>query len=685
MQARSKLSKSRETPVRASFQLGKRKSGFFAQLFSSSSKQAGRSHDGHLAIRNLTPEILRDPAFSSNPLSNPESPYLLSVANPDVQAPPPSNPLLSAHSHTSQSLYSNSSNSSSSHSSPMRSPHSDITYTKKNLIVLEPSRIMSPPPAYDDHNKPPAIRHASVPALPSSSSHPDHVDLPPRPATVANDFNTTTNPSRNRGLDPIDELDESNPLGLSLHHRGPYEALNTIAYIPPQQHQINSHRHPVPRKKPVSRQPFPANSPAAIPSLPFGASLNLAPGQFLPKNFQPYTQSTSQYNHYQQQHSSVQSHNQPVRPPPRPMDPYSPQSPLPTRTVEENVRSIYGEEDDAYGGIEEENQLPQTPTFGSYRQELSSDAAFDPSPLPQTSRNDVAAVSGTDDAVARALYAVAFERTRTQQARTSDRSNHPPGFSAFNDGPSTAAYPPPTTHQVHIQQYPLIAAPPSTSTNHLNSSWGPPHGLQQYIYSSQHPSHPPVQPPPPNSQHVANSPSEYYHLNRPAQSGAPTPSIQQSVTSIASRSGLVPRHVPTKLTMPQPLYNSNTSPDPHNHVSNVPELRNRFHPPYHGAGMNQDTKQGSSSRNSRALESSRTPATTDSRKVLRKRATVQIPSSNKPSTTETPDWLAPRPGILPSRSKSELRIPTTGHMPHPPIPKDKKAPKRLLSKKRAEF
>jgi hypothetical protein len=36
------------------------------------------------------------------------------------------------------------------------------------------------------------------------------------------------NPSRLRELDRIDELDETDPFGTGLHHKGPYEAISAI-------------------------------------------------------------------------------------------------------------------------------------------------------------------------------------------------------------------------------------------------------------------------------------------------------------------------------------------------------------------------------------------------------------------------------------------------------------------------
>lgn len=324
MQRRSKLSKSRswvqppnnaETHLaqeinsrrdaRASMPLSGRKSGFFSQLFSSSSSPflapptAGptfvnlsrkspspspspsipsatvpHSIPPNLSIRSLSPDLLNDPAFSTDPLSHP-----LFVTNPDspVEALTPSKPFSNSSSHadmtespTSRSFASSYVASCSSFLSPTsnsemgaNSSRTDISssYTtttsssdsrestgkagklpQKNLIILEPPRMQSPPPAYDDpgHSRPVTSRHTSVPVLPASNL--ERIDVPPRPATVAND-DSRNRPRRSRGLDPIDELDETNPLGHSLHHGGPYEAIK-LSQNPRHQHpQVCTYIH----------------------------------------------------------------------------------------------------------------------------------------------------------------------------------------------------------------------------------------------------------------------------------------------------------------------------------------------------------------------------------------------------------------------------------------------------------
>jgi len=81
------------------------------------------------------------------------------------------------------------------------------------------------------------LRRASAPILPQN---PESPAFPPHVATTGTDTPRSTAPSstvttvsnrlveglsgRNRDLDRIDELDETSPWGISLHHGGPYEA-----------------------------------------------------------------------------------------------------------------------------------------------------------------------------------------------------------------------------------------------------------------------------------------------------------------------------------------------------------------------------------------------------------------------------------------------------------------------------
>ncbi|KAJ3895501.1 hypothetical protein GG344DRAFT_73019 [Lentinula edodes] len=864
--------------ARTSVPSSERKLGFFAQLFSPkaatvviespvvtnfvnlSRKSPSPSVEHHhippnLAIRSLSPDLLNDPAFSTNPLSHP-----LFVTNPDSYTePPPSEPILNENSHADMtephtqesrfalpyygisgndsislthpnsysqpldlsSLEGMGTNTSTSQSSTIDEPSPPSSFTdttassissgvagklpKKNLIILEPPRILSPPPAYDEpsHQRPTTVRHTSVPSLPSSQPYP--TEVPPRPATTANDSrtvdprrnNTDTNP---RGLDPIDELDESNPLGLSLHHGGPYEAIKKVTQTPREpQNPYNKSipqqaAHVSTQKTSSSRQTF---IPAARPFVPFGASLNLTPGQILPRNYQPYSQpplripnhltpypqrNNSDFSVHQvlypqpalqnQQITNLQKHtpqhlmqaplhhpqhHHQAQPPIHREQPYvqqntsqfstqhpsqlgvraradlfdaepaQPPSPLlsvPQR-FEDDASSIYGDEADAYDGIEDEeiSQDLDNPTSEILHQPESFTHFKSAPDMPQTYIDNATAI---EDDVARALYT---------------------GFSAFGEGPPIsdgreafsrsvpvptlppgASYrPPPRRHEQQERplEYPEEQTPytPYVTANQSDGVWhrratslDPDynlHGSQLPQHRSMNPGHPHVsvtrnlgRVPELNPDNVVQlravkpypQPQQFAPLppngnpERPVRS-KPAPSIQQSISSTNSRNGLPPRHVPAKLTMPQPLYNPNAPPTPRDIAvpSNKPQVR--FQPPPHNSGVSLSvplSQTRPSTRNS-VPESSKVqaqiiPMATDSRKVLRKRSSVQAVGPGTASVMAVGTPNIPRSNYPPTRSKSEMRPPATGNRTNSiSVPPDKKAPRRLLSKKRAEF
>lgn len=78
-----------------------------------------------------------------------------------------------------------------------------------------------------------------------------------------------------RALDMIDELDESNPLGIPLHHGGPYEAIQKI---------VGSNPNGRPRASRLEQQQ------SSLHSHPFrfDVPLNLSPGQVLPHSVTAY-------------------------------------------------------------------------------------------------------------------------------------------------------------------------------------------------------------------------------------------------------------------------------------------------------------------------------------------------------------------------------------------------------------
>ncbi|KAF8203030.1 hypothetical protein BJ912DRAFT_337677 [Pholiota molesta] len=117
--------------------------------------------------------------------------------------------------------------------------------------------------------------------------------FPPRSATIGTDTPRSTGASslsaaskrhgsnsRLNDLDRIDELDETNPWGISLHHGGPYEAaVQAIRRGGPGPSGFD------PNTTSVNEFHTQYGQPYVPPQAPPGVSLNLSPGQILPRNF----------------------------------------------------------------------------------------------------------------------------------------------------------------------------------------------------------------------------------------------------------------------------------------------------------------------------------------------------------------------------------------------------------------
>ncbi|KAJ7655012.1 hypothetical protein DFH06DRAFT_487768 [Mycena polygramma] len=143
-------------------------------------------------------------------------------------------------------------------------------------------RPMSPPPEYEPVARPMPFRNDSAPEL----RHVDPPGLPHRSATApipaAPSQTVSRRPTDRRAqaydLDRIDELDESNPLGVALHHEGPFQAIaSMLKSNSPHENQSVPHMRPLKAPKPGYN----------------GGSLGISPGQILPRNF-PYYQAPVQ-------------------------------------------------------------------------------------------------------------------------------------------------------------------------------------------------------------------------------------------------------------------------------------------------------------------------------------------------------------------------------------------------------
>ncbi|KAJ7169694.1 hypothetical protein C8R46DRAFT_1217356 [Mycena filopes] len=175
-------------------------------------------------------------------------------------------------------------------------------------------RPISPPPDYEIIAPPPRpipFRIDSAPEL----RHIEPLDLPDRSATAPIPAapparRQPTNDRRLQAaydLDRIDELDESSPLGVALHHEGPFQAIASVLKGPSA--LGNQSMAPQPRGTKTPK--------------PNGGSLGIVPGQVVPRNF-PYNQPAhpafrSEFNNNSPQASTSYIPPQPqshMRPPP---------------------------------------------------------------------------------------------------------------------------------------------------------------------------------------------------------------------------------------------------------------------------------------------------------------------------------------------------------------------------------
>lgn len=115
-----------------------------------------------------------------------------------------------------------------------RSSHQPQSSASANPKLRKASTLSKPVPNNSDVTRPPI-------SLPETNPNVESQLLPPRPSTLGTSTPATVPmpsngqpapkrrptdipPNRQENLDRIDELDETNPWGVALHHGGPYEA-----------------------------------------------------------------------------------------------------------------------------------------------------------------------------------------------------------------------------------------------------------------------------------------------------------------------------------------------------------------------------------------------------------------------------------------------------------------------------
>ncbi|KAF8213260.1 hypothetical protein K438DRAFT_1084246 [Mycena galopus ATCC 62051] len=150
----------------------------------------------------------------------------------------------------------------------MASPH--------EMLAFELPLASRPKPFHNDSA--PELHRIEPPALPHRSA--TTPNLGSAPSASVSGLRRPTNDRKQQAydLDRIDELDESNPLGMAMHHEGPFEAIASIL------------------KAPQSQPPPPQ---IRVPKAPKPGSLGISPGQVLPPNF-PYLYNQQQQSAFRQ-------------------------------------------------------------------------------------------------------------------------------------------------------------------------------------------------------------------------------------------------------------------------------------------------------------------------------------------------------------------------------------------------
>lgn len=228
-------------------------------------------HVSEMRPRDRGPPTVYRMVSNADDLSDDESPF-------ELLLPPPfknnnsSNSVLTSSYDTSTAPSSTNSHSSSGHSSsslPLKQTSSgSVNRAPEPAIGRTPPAC---PPTYEESVTPDVFSDGDLergrPAASRGVSFPElhQLSFPPVQLTRANtepppDVDNRSQRKDNRGntqrirdLDKIDELDETDPFGTGMHHRGPYEAINAILAGPQSSVADETVRVPLPKKEKVKK------------------------------------------------------------------------------------------------------------------------------------------------------------------------------------------------------------------------------------------------------------------------------------------------------------------------------------------------------------------------------------------------------------------------------------------------
>ncbi|PPQ67192.1 hypothetical protein CVT25_005793 [Psilocybe cyanescens] len=158
---------------------------------------------------------------------------------------------------------------------PTRSARADNDVTQRTRPAPAPRNVSEPLKSVKNTESRPALPLRSATVSGASTPTTRTAGKPSAPSQISN--------SRTQDLDRIDELDETNPWGIALHHGGPYEvaaqalrSANNSTTFGTGGSMLNDY----------PRQALHAHGNLYTPpQVPTGVSLNLSPGQILPRNF----------------------------------------------------------------------------------------------------------------------------------------------------------------------------------------------------------------------------------------------------------------------------------------------------------------------------------------------------------------------------------------------------------------